>query len=172
MELIEVLQQINQQSMGAAGLTDLQIGTVTSASPLEITVDTLMQPLKAEVLYLTEPVVEKKIPVLTHLHTTKGFAHRHEITTLEHTHTAKGDTTSEGLSGTYQTEESLSQDAFDSDQRLTNIVCYENGVALPVENGFIILNRALAVEDKVLLLRVQSGQKFIILSRVMMGGGS
>ena len=42
MELIEVLQQIIQQSMGAAGLSDLQIGTVTSASPLEITVDTLM----------------------------------------------------------------------------------------------------------------------------------
>lgn len=171
MELIDVVQQIIQQSMGAAGLSDLQIGTVTSAPPLEITVDTLMQPLKAEVLYLTEPVVEKKIPVLTHLHTTKGFAHRHEITTLEHTHTAKGDTTSEGLSGTYQTAEALSQNEFDSDQRLTNIVCYENGVALPVENGFIILNRALAVGDKVLLLRVQSGQKFIILSRVM-GGGS
>lgn len=171
MELIEVLQQINQQSMGAAGLTDLQIGTVTSASPLEITVDTLMQPLKAEVLYLTEPVVEKKIPVLTHLHTTSGFAHTHDITTLGHTHTSGGDTTSEGLSGTYQTEEALSQDAFDSDNRLTSIVCYENGVALPVENGFIILNRALAVGDKVLLLRVQSGQKFIVLSRVM-GGGS
>ena len=43
---------------------------------------------------------------------------------------------------------------------------------LPVENGFIILNRGLAVGDKVLLLRVQSGQKFIILSRVMKGGAS
>lgn len=171
MELIDVVQQIIQQSMGAAGLSDLQIGTVTSASPLEITVDTLMQPLKAEVLYLTEPVVEKKIPVLTHLHTTSGFAHTHDITTLGHTHTSGGDTTSEGLSGAYQTEEALSKDAFDSDNRLTSIVCYENGVALPVLNGFIILNRALAVGDKVLLLRVQSGQKFIILSRVM-GGGS
>lgn len=171
MELIDVVQQIIQQSMGAAGLSDLQIGTVTSASPLEITVDTLMQPLKAEVLYLTEPVVEKKIPVLTHLHTTSGFAHTHDITTLGHTHTSGEDTTSEGLSGTYQTEEALSQDAFNSDNRLTSIVCYENGVALPVLNGFIILNRALAVGDKVLLLRVQSGQKFIILSRVM-GGGS
>ena len=116
-------------------------------------------------------MVEKKIPVLTHLHTTSGFAHNHDITTLRPTHTSGGDTTGEGLSGTYPTEEALSKDAFESDQQLTSIVCYENGAALPVQNGFIILNRALAVGDKVLLLRVQSGQKFIILSRVM-GGGS
>ena len=49
----------------------------------------------------------------------------------------------------------------------SNIICYENGQALPVEDGYIILNRALAVGDKVLLLRVQKGQKFIVLSRVM-----
>lgn len=171
MELIDVLQQIAEDSARGMG-TDLQIGTVDAIAPLQITVDTMMAPLRAEVLYLTEAVVEKKIPVLTHLHTTKGFAHRHEITTLEHTHTAKGDTTSEGLSGTYQSEESLSQDAFDSDERLANIICYEHGKPLPVQNGFIILNRSLAVGDKVLLLRVQSGQKFVILSRVFEGGAS
>lgn len=48
----------------------------------------------------------------------------------------------------------------------SQIVCQENGQPLPVENGYIILNRALEVGDKVLLLRVQSGQKFIVLSRV------
>ena len=49
---------------------------------------------------------------------------------------------------------------------LTSIACVENGQPLPVENGYIILNRALEVGDKVLLLRVQSGQKYIVLSRV------
>ena len=172
MLLIDALQQVCQESMKAAGLTDLQIGTVTAAAPLEVTVDTLMQPLKAEVLYLTEPVVEKKIPVLTHRHTTAGFRHTHEITTLAHTHTTAGSTTGEGLSGSYRTGEGLEQDAFQSDEQLANILCYEAGVPLPVGNGFIILNRGLAVGDKVLLLRVQSGQKFIILSRVMKGGAS
>lgn len=52
----------------------------------------------------------------------------------------------------------------------SQIVCYENGTALPVESGYIILNRALAVGDKVLLLRVQNGQKFIVLSRVFEEG--
>lgn len=48
----------------------------------------------------------------------------------------------------------------------SQIVCYENGQPLPVEDGYIILNRALAVGDRVLLLRVQNGQGYIILSRV------
>ena len=39
-------------------------------------------------------------------------------------------------------------------------------VPLPVKDGFIILNRALEQGDRVLLRRVQNGQKFLILSRV------
>ena len=54
----------------------------------------------------------------------------------------------------------------------SQIVCQENGQALPVENGYIILNRALEVGDQVLLLRVQNGQKFIVLSRVFEQGAS
>ena len=36
MDLIEVLQQINQSSMDAYGLSDLAIGTVTKVDPLEV----------------------------------------------------------------------------------------------------------------------------------------
>lgn len=48
----------------------------------------------------------------------------------------------------------------------SEIICQEDGKALPVEGGYIILNRALAVGDRVLLLRVARGQKFIVLSRI------
>ena len=51
----------------------------------------------------------------------------------------------------------------------SQIICQEFGQALPVENGYIILNRALAVGDEVILLRVQNGQRFIVLSRVFKG---
>ena len=44
--------------------------------------------------------------------------------------------------------------------------CLEDGQALPVENGYIVLNRALVVGDRVILMRVQKGQQFVILSRV------
>ena len=137
MELKDILQQMTQESMKSAQLTDLQIGTVTAVDPLEITISASMAPLRAGVLYLTVDVVEKKIPVVQHSHTIK-------VT----------DTFTGGGSATCSTE-------------LTNIVCYENGTALPVENGYIIFNRALAVGYKVLLLRVQNGQKFVVLSRVM-----
>lgn len=135
MEFKDILQQLTQESMKSAQLTDLQIGTVTSASPLEITVSTSMAPLQASVLYLTVNVVEKKIPVLQHNHV------------IHDTYTGGG-----------ESEDNLMQ---------SDIICYENGTALPVQNGYIILNRALEVGDIVLLLRVQNGQKFVVLSRVM-----
>jgi len=114
----------------------MHFGTVTKPSPLEITIDTAMAPLKSSVLYLTESVVEKKIPVVAHNHT------------IHDTYTGGGS----------------------SENSLSNIICYEHGKALPVKDGYIILNRALEAGDEVLLLRVQHGQKFIVLSRTFKGG--
>lgn len=54
-----------------------------------------------------------------------------------------------------------------TDERLVGVACYENGKALPVRGGYILLNRGLEAGDKVLMLRVQSGQSYIILSRVV-----
>mgnify|MGYP002640859726 FL=1 len=137
MELRDVLQQMIQENTRAGQPTDLRIGTVTKADPLEITINTQMAPLRAGVLLLTECVVEKKIPI---------FQHTHEI----------HDTATGGGSCDPALLES-------------QIICQEFGQALPVENGYIILNRALAVGDEVILLRVQNGQRFIVLSRVFKG---
>ena len=133
MELIEVLQKISQDAAGGMGLTDLTIGTVTSASPLEITTQTSMQVLKSPVLYLTSAVVEKTLSPLTHLHSYGS-----------------------GLT---------------TENALESVVCTENGQALPSDSTGITLNQSLQVGDKVLLLRVQRGQKFVVLSRVY-GGDS
>ena len=48
----------------------------------------------------------------------------------------------------------------------TNTYCTENGVHLPASGGTVTINESLNVGDKVLLLRVMRGQRFIILSRV------
>lgn len=131
--------QMMQENQQAGQPTDLKIGTVTAVNPLAITINTQMAPLRAGVLLLTEAVVEKKIPVVSHSHTID----------VQDSYTGGG-------SATCSTE-------------LSNIVCYENGAALPVENGYIILNRGLTVGDEVILLRVQNGQRFIVLSRVFKG---
>lgn len=127
MQLIDMMQQIAQQSQQASQPTELCTGTVVSATPLEITVDATMAPLRAPVIYLTSAVVEKKLPVLRHSH----------------------------IADSMQTSEALE-----------SISCLENGMPLPADAQYITLNRALQAGDKVLLLRVQHGQKFVVLSRI------
>lgn len=157
MNLAETLYKMMQDSMKAGQLTDFVSGTVTSEAPLEITCDATMQVLKAPVLILTEPVIEKKIPVLTH---------KHYISTLTHTHTCPTGATSPGLTGRYLGEDSLVSERASTTLQQEDIVCYENGQPLPIEDGYIILNRKLEQDDKVVMLRVNAGQRFIVLSRV------
>ena len=76
--------------------------------------------------------------------------------------------TTDSLTGSFGSSRELTG-SYESDTQLDNVVCYENGTALPSEDGYIVLNRALTEGDKVLLLRVQAGQKFIILSRIFEG---
>ncbi len=168
MDLSDVIRQMMQQSMEGYGLSDMTIGTVTSTKPLAVKIREGMADVPQEALRLTAAVIEKKIPVLEHLHTTAGFRHTHSLPDLAHTHSGEDGETGSALEGIYETEAGLQQDAFDSDKRLlkNEIVCYEDGKPLPVKDGYIILNRALEAGDKVLLLRVMRGQQFIILSRV------
>ncbi len=185
MDLIDTLHGIVQDSMGAYGLTDLTVGTVTKASPLEIKIQETMAVLPQEVLWLTSAVIEKKIPILEHEHITAGFRHSHTvsglghghgITELGHSHSTEEGATGEALGGSYQTgqglggdypaSDGLTQDAFISDKRLDDIACLEDGKKLPVRDGYIILNRGLEAGDKVLLMRVMRGQQFVVLSRI------
>lgn len=161
MELIDALLMTSNRANAATQPCDMEIGTVTTVNPLSVTRDVAQAPLTEAVLLLTESVVEKKIPVLDHIH---------HINTLGHSHTCPDGGTSTNLTGSYPTLTSLVSEGANSDQT-QNIICYEHGKPLPIEDGFIILNRALEVGDRVLLLKVQKGQKFIILSRVFEFGG-
>lgn len=158
MNLLDALQMVSSQNMFASQPSDLETGTVTGVNPLEVTRDIQQQALRQEVLYLTESVVEKKIPILDH---------NHYAINLGHTHTCPDGTTSEALTGRYLTEAySLVSEGYDATEQTQDIVCWEHGEKLPIEDGFIILNRKLEVGDKVLLWRVLNGQKFVIISRV------
>ena len=205
MELRDVLYQMMQRNAAAMQPTDLCVGTVVSAAPLQVSLSAQTAPLEGAQLILTAAVVEKKIPVLTHIHemeglshthTLSGLGHRHSTTGFAHSHTTGGlshaHTLSEGqtgaaLTGSYNSDEQLAG-AFSSDQKLTGtyttsgalggvemegalsgVQCIENGQPLPVEDGYIILNRALEAGDIVLLLRVEHGARYVILSRMFKG---
>lgn len=167
-DLIDVLHQMMQDTIKGSTPTDMTMGTVTSVKPLEVKIREEMGVIPQISLRLTAAVIEKKIPVLEHFHTTEGFSHAHALPELSHTHSSEEGETGPALEGSYETEDGLQQDAFDSDRRLlkNEIICYEDGKPLPVKDGYIILNRGLEVGDKVLLLRVMGGEQFIILSRV------
>lgn len=156
MSLIAAIKYVSRQDQQAGQPTDYVRGTVTSEDPLKITIDDTMQELERQSLILTASVVERKIPVL---------AHKHYISTLSHTHTCPTGSTTPGLTGQYLGEESLVSEGANSTLQSENIICYENGEPLPVEDGYIILNRKLERGDKVLMLSVSSGQLFIVLSR-------
>jgi hypothetical protein len=59
MDLLGVINQVVQNNTEAQKLTDLSIGTVTSADPLEIQTRIDMPPLPSEVLLLTDAVKER-----------------------------------------------------------------------------------------------------------------
>lgn len=156
-ELNSAIQETIQDVLKSAQLTGLQIGTVVSTAPLQIDIQMGMAPLRAPVLYLTSAVIERKIPLLNH---------RHKLPELAHSH---GGEVGEDLTGEKYTEYALQSSGSSTAQQAQDIVAQERRQPLPIENGYIILNRALQVGDKVLLLRVENGQKFIVLSRVFAG---
>lgn len=56
MTLLETIQKIVYDTVKSLHLTDSVIGTVTSASPLEISMDVSQAVLKEEVLYICDSV--------------------------------------------------------------------------------------------------------------------
>lgn len=156
MNLVDALVIVSNEQNKASQPCDMEIGTVSSVKPLTVERDIAQAPLNEAVLILTESVIEKKIPILDHIH---------HINSLGHSHSCPDGGTSTDLAGSYPTLKSLVSKGANGDQT-QDIICYEHGKPLPIKDGFIILNRALEVGDKVLMLRVQHGQKFIILSRI------
>ena len=128
MELIDSINQIVMNALRAAQLTDLAVGTVESISPLSVKLDTSQQVIRQEILYRTEAVLERKLKLLDHTHSTP-----------------------EGTSGPGRSAVEVMID----------------GKVAPVRDGYVILSSGLAAGDKVLLLAVLGGQKFIILSRIV-----
>lgn len=150
-DIVTVLHELVEKHMSASSLTDLVIGTVYTVSPLsvQITPDFIVP---SAVLYLTETVTERKI----------NFSHTH---TFPHTHAG---TDTDG--GSFTTTTSQSTVTTTGDGTLINqpvdvspAPLYGQGSTYQ-QSG--IINPGLAIGDKVLMLRIQSGQAYIIMSRV------
>ena len=117
------LKKIIDESLESYGMTEYELGTVTSDSPLKIkTSDRII--LEADQLLLMEQVIEKVIKI-------------------NHNHMVSGSTGSA-----------------DGHSHSVNITS-QNKLAQE-----IIITEGLKTNDKVILISVEKGQKYIVLSKI------
>ena len=137
MNLVDALVMVSNEQNKASQPCDMEIGTVSSVKPLTVERDIAQAPLNEAVLILTESVIEKKIPILDHIH---------HINSLGHSHSCPDGGTSTDLTGSYPTLKSLVSEGANGDQT-QDIICYEHGKPLPIKDGqkFIILSRIFEV---------------------------
>lgn len=141
MSLLQILQQINDQAESARQPTDMLIGTVTGVDPLEVTLDIQQAALREEVLFLTDSVIEKKL----------------------------------GSDGRFYRAGVPLESNFEFPEGVELVLEYNSSTEIitptlnPEDPGavtYAVVTPALGIGDKVLLLSVMHGQKFIVLSRL------
>lgn len=169
--LLTVIQGIAVNAVQSTVPVQYCFGTVTKENPLAIRINDGTIEISGESILLTEPVVEKKITIQKHTHQIGAVGtHTHTITELPVTPPAPAPPTPIGTgSGSTLVPNKINASTTVIDTVIDG-VCTEHGVDLPVDSNseriIITTNRKLEKDDKVLMMRVSSGQKFIVLSRV------
>jgi hypothetical protein len=162
--LLTVIQSIAVNAVQSTIPVQFCYGTVTSEDPLKIRIDNGTIEISGESIILTEPVVEKKITIQKHNHAWGSDLLKHAHSYIS----AVGSPTPTGTQINAETQSPILNS--NVDDRVISAVCTEYGIDLPVDSNddriVITTNRRLEKDDKVLMLRVSSGQKFIVLSRI------
>lgn len=171
--LLTTIQSIAVNAVNSTNPTTFTFGTVTNISPLRVRIDQSTINIEGDSLILTSSVVERKIVIDKHTHDIGDII-------AAHTHPFSGAITGESaagaVSGTCSGTTSASTE-LNSQTKVVDTVlsarCVENKDGdhpLPVESDddkiVVTINRALKKGDKVVMLRVSGGQRFIVLSRV------
>ena len=157
-DLIETVKKIVQGVLNESSPCNVLFGTVTSANPLEITVEQKLK-LTKEFLILTKNVVNYTTTATIEWNTNKinqNVNHNHSI------------------SGNINVESSISPN--DNSAKITNKVTsaleteqYTKDLGHMhsiVGTKSITINNALKQNDKVILLQQAGGQKYIVLDKV------
>lgn len=176
--LLQVIQSIAVNAVDATNPASLCFGTVTSADPLKIRLNESTLEVDSSVLILTEAVVERKLTIDKHTHdigsTVAG--HKHPFGNEPAGGSPQVAAPSGGGACTLGGDIQKSSDLEDSTKVVDQVLSVhwsEYGVDLTDkqvkadgDKVVITMTRALDVDDKVIMLRLMGGQKFLILSRV------
>ena len=161
--LLTTIQSIAVNAVKSTNPVEFCYGTVTKANPLTVRLNENTLEIYGSSLILTEPVVEKKLTIDKHTHMIGNDVGGH---THKFTYTDQGTPVVSTTNGPNNPMSATTEIV----NKVLSGVCNEFGEDLPVESDsekiVITLNRGLEKGDKVIMLRVYSGQRFIILSRI------
>lgn len=167
MSLIRVIQDIALNAVLAAKPAEFVTGTVTQINPLKVLLNGENGlEIGEDALVLTASVVQKTVTIQKHNHKIGSSLvnHNHAATLSVTTTTGEGEATgvtnsSSGLNSQTTVETTV-----------VDAVCTEHGDDLETDSDderiVITINRALEKDDKVLMIAVDCGQTYVIISRV------
>lgn len=168
--LLATIQDIAVKAVKSTNPLSFVYGTVTSASPLKIRIDQSTIQLEGDSLILTSAVIEKKMVIQKHKHTESE-----ELVSVASAAAATGGSVTFTLSGGPPTSTSLTlKHKHTINDTVLDAYVFEEGkddddhkldVKKDDEKIVVTINRALKKDDKVVMLRVSSGQQFVVLSR-------
>ena len=174
--LLSTIQHIAVNAVRATNPITFAYGTVSSVDPLKIRIGEDGLEIPEEMLILTEPVVEKKLTIQKHTHTigTDLQTHTHPYSGTCAVVIPPATVPITGESAGNTSASTQLQPTTKVDDTVLSAVCTEYGKDLPTESDddkiVITLNRGLEKDDRVVMLKVSSGQQFIVLSRVFTEG--
>lgn len=148
--MIEVIRNIIDEQMNSYGLSDLEIGTVVSINPLKIKLTDRIT-LNENQILLTEYVLEKSLKLI-HKHGIENV----KISSYTHSHKIEG-ATEKAQEHTHSLDLSTKTDTY---SHKADITIKDNLGAK------IIIQEGLKNSDKVIMLKTEQGQKYVVLSKV------
>lgn len=171
--LLTTIQSIAVNAVNSTNPITFTFGVVTNESPLRIRIEQNTINLEGDSLILTANVIEKTIEIDKH-------THAYDANTLAHTHAIVKQPVTTGeppgpvvpvgtCTGTTVSSADMGQQVMDT---VLSARCIEHGetregeVATDQSKIVITVTRKLKKGDKVVMLRVSGGQRFIVLSRV------
>ena len=175
--LVEVIKKVALEAVSASNPTSLVIGKVTNISPLQITIEQRLT-LDEDFLILTKNVTDHYVDMsVSHSTVSNGIAglsHSHdysgetkEISIDSHTHNVANDT-GESTSSEAGAGSTLHKHSYSG---TTNEALSNSESATKHSHEYkgkkkIMLHYGLKQGESVLLIKMQGGQKYIVLDRI------
>lgn len=150
-DLVKLIKRAAIDAVNASKPCNLVFGTVTSISPLQINVEQKMTLTSAQIV-LSRNVTDYKVKIDINDKTENGAS---EID-LSHTH---------GYSGTTGSSNSHSHSYSGTTETGGKIDITHSHKFKGIKE--IIIKNALAIGDEVIMIRMQGGQKYIVIDKVV-----